>query len=404
MKKLVIILIFTCFIVFQTGCSTTEESENNSSVAASGFTNIAANTDDNTAANTSTNTAANTSTNTAANTSASTKSVQWPTEKWSTATPESQGLNEQQLVKTDKTIIENYPNVYSLLIIKNGYMVYEKYYNGAKETSYNPVFSVTKSVLSALTGIAVREKLIQSTQQKVSELIPKYFNKIDSPKKKDITIENVLTMTGGLESIDKNYYGFFASRDWLQYSLERPLTDEIGSKFVYNTGLTQMLSAVISEKSGMNTEAFAEKYLFEPLNIKVKRWDTDPAGSYGGGTGLYLTARDMAKFGMLYLNNGRWENKQIIPEDWVKASSTKQVGLDNNQDYGYLFWIKNMTSKTTDKSYYTYRADGAGGQKIVIIPELDMVVVVTADEHRSSLQGASDTQTLIEEYVIPAVK
>ncbi len=384
MKKLAIILIITCFSVFQTGCSTTEESGNNSSVAASGFTNSAAST--------------------AANTAVSTKSVQWPTEKWPTATPESQGLNEQQLVNTDKTIIENYPNVYSLLIIKNGYMVFEKYYNGAKETSYNPVFSVTKSVLSALTGIAVREKLIESTQQKVSELIPKYFDTIDSPKKKDITIENVLTMTGGLESIDKNYYGFFTSRDWLKYSLERPLTDEIGSKFEYNTGLTQILSAVISEKSGMNTKAFAEKYLFDPMDIKVQRWDRDPTSSYGGGTGLYLTARDMAKFGVLYLNNGRWENQQIIPEDWVKASSTKQVGLDNNQDYGYLFWIKNMTSKTTGKSYYTYRADGAGGQKIVIIPKLDMVVVVTADEYRSSLQGASDTQTLIEEHVIPAVK
>ncbi len=380
MKKLVIILIFTCFIVFQTGCSTTEKSENNSSVAASSFVNSASDT------------------------ATKAKSVQWPTEKWSTATPESQGLNEQQLVNTDKTIIKNYRNVYSLLIIKNGYMVFEKYYNGARETSYNPVFSVTKSVLSGLTGIAVRDKLIESTHQKVSELIPKYFDTIDSPKKKDIAIENVLTMTGGLESIDKNYYGFFTSHDWLEYSLERPLTDEIGSKFEYNTGLTQILSAVISEKSGMSTEAFAEKYLFGPLDIKVQRWDRDPTGSYGGGTGLYLTARDMAKFGMLYLNNGRWDNKQIIPEDWVKASSTKQVELDNDQDYGYLFWIKNMTNKTTGKSYYTYRADGAGGQKIVIIPELDMVIVVTADENKSSLKGAADTQTLIEEYVIPAVK
>ncbi len=386
MKRLIIILLTVCVCVFQTGCSVYESSDISSKetaaskVASSDITEAAQFTTENE------------------------NTIQWPTEKWSTVTPESQGLNEQQLINTDKTIIEDYPNVYSLLIIKNGYMVYEKYYNGAKETSYNPVFSVTKSVLSALTGIAVREKLVQSTHQKVSELIPKYFDTIDNPRKKDITVENVLTMTGGLESIDKNYYGFFTSRDWLQYSLERPLIDEMGSKFVYNTGLTQILSAVISEKSGMDTKAFAEKYLFDPLNIKVKRWDTDPTGCYGGGTGLYLTARDMAKFGMLYLNNGRWENKQIIPEDWVKASSIKQVGLDNNQDYGYLFWIKKLTNKTTGKSYYTYRADGAGGQKIVVIPELDMVIVVTANEYSSSSKGASDTQTLIEDYVIPAVK
>lgn len=386
MRRLIIILLTVCVCVFQTGCSVSESSDIGSKetaaskVASSDITEAAQSTNEN----------------------ANTK--QWPNKKWSTATPESQGLNEQQLINTDKTINENYSNVYSLLIIKNGYMVFEKYYNGASENSYNPVFSVTKSVLSALTGIAVREKLVDNTRQKVSELIPVYFNEIDNPKKKDISIENVLTMTGGLESIDKNYYGYFTSRDWLQYSLKKPLTDEIGSKFVYNTGLTQILSEVISEKSGMDTKAFAEKYLFEPLNIKVKRWDTDPTGSYGGGTGLYLTARDMAKFGMLYLNNGKWDNKQIIPEEWVKASSTKQVGLDNNQDYGYLFWIKNMTNKTAGKTYYTYRADGAGGQKIVIIPELDMVVVVTADENRSSLRSAVDTQTLIEEYVIPAVK
>lgn len=386
MKRLIGIIMTVCVCLSQMGCSVSESSDiaSNETAASKAASSDIAEMSQWPTENANT--------------------IQWPTEKWSTATPESQGLDEQQLVNTDKRILEDYPNVYSLLIIKNGYMVYEKYYNGAKETSFNPVFSVTKSVLSALTGIAVREKLVQSTHQKVSELIPKYFNTIDNSKKKNITVENVLTMTGGLESIDKNYYGFFTSRDWLQYSLERPLTDEIGSKFVYNTGLTQILSAVITEKSGMNTQAFAEKYLFDPLNIKVKRWDTDPTGCYGGGTGLYLTARDMAKFGMLYLNNGRWENKQIIPEDWVKASSTKQVGLDNNQDYGYLFWIKNMTNKTTGKSYYTYRADGAGGQKIVVIPELDMVIVVTADENSSSLKGASDTQTLIEEYVIPTVK
>ncbi len=331
------------------------------------------------------------------------EAAQWPTEKWSTSTPEKQGLNEQQLAKTDMRVKDNYPNVFSLLVIKDGYLVFEKYYNGAKQDSYNPVYSVTKSVLSALTGIAIREKLIENTNQKVSELIPEYFKFIDNPKKRDITVKNVLTMTGGLDSIDNNYYGFFTSRNWLEYTIQRPLTDEVGSKFVYNTGLTQFLSGIITEKSKMSTKDFADKYLFSHLNIEVKRWDKDPSDYYGGGTGLNLTARDMAKFGYLYLNNGLWEGKQIIPKEWVEASTSKQFDVGDGVDYGYLFWIKTIKNSTTGKSYYTYRADGAGGQKILVIPELQMIVVVTANENKTSRDN-KDTQSLIEDFVIPAVE
>ena len=334
---------------------------------------------------------------------ADTLAAKWPAKDWSTSTPGKQGLDEQQFTRVNTRIKENYPNVYSLLVIRNGFLVFEKYYNGAEENSYNPVYSVTKSVMSALTGIAIREKLISGTEQKAAELIHEYFDSIDNLKKKDITIENVLTMTGGLESIDNNYNGYFSSSDWLRYALNKPLTDELGSKFVYNTGLTHILSGIIAERSNQNTKDFADKYLFEPLNIEVKRWDRDPSGCYGGGTGLYLTARDMAKYGNLYLNKGNWDGRQLIPEEWVAASSTKKVEVDKGVDYGYLFWISDMENKTTEKTYNTYRADGAGGQKIVVIPETNMVIVVTANINARSKDGA-DTQRLVEDYVIPAIK
>ncbi|EMS71604.1 serine hydrolase domain-containing protein [Ruminiclostridium cellobioparum] len=329
--------------------------------------------------------------------------AKWPTKDWSTSTPEKQGLDERQLARTHTRIKENYPNVYSLLVIRNGFLVFEEYYNGAGKNSYNQVYSVTKSVMSALTGIAIREKLVAGTGQKAAELIPEYFDPVDNTKKRDITIENVLTMTGGLESIDNNYNGYFSSSDWLRYALDKPLTDQLGSKFVYNTGLTQILSAVISEKSGMKTKEFADKYLFKPLNIEVKRWDMDPAGCYGGGTGLYLTARDMAKFGYLYLNEGNWDGSQLIPEEWAAASITRKIEAGEGVDYGYLFWISDMENKTARKTYHTYRADGAGGQKIVVIPETNMVIVVTANINARSRDGA-DTQRLIEDYVIQAIK
>lgn len=327
---------------------------------------------------------------------------QWPTEKWSISSPEAQQIDSNLLNKADARIEENYPNIYSLLVVRHGFLVYEKYYRGMNEDSDNQVYSVTKSVMSALTGIALREKIITGTDQKVSELLPGYFSAIDNPKKKDITVKNVLTMSGGLETIDSDYAGYFTSGDWLDYAIKKPLTDEPGSKFTYNTGLTHFLSGIITEKSGMNTKEFADKYLFGPLNIKVKKWDIDRKGYYGGGSGLYLTPRDMAKFGFLYLNNGKWEDKQLIPQEWAAESTQKHIQPSDEVDYGYLFWIAPMTDKTRSKSYPTYRADGAGGQKIVVIPELDMLVVITANENSSSKDGA-DTQALIPDYILPAV-
>lgn len=373
MKKTILAFLLASIVFTGTGCSDNKES--NRSVPAESLSTQAADT----------------------------LAAKWPTKDWSKSTPEKQGLDEQQFTRIVTRIKDNYPNVYSLLVIKNGFLVFEEYYNGAAKISYNPVYSVTKSVMSALTGIAIREELISGMNQKVSELIPEYFGSSDNLRKKDITIENVLTMTGGLESIDNDYNGYFSSSDWLRYALDKPLTDDPGSKFVYNTGLTQILSGIISEKSSMKTKDFADKYLFKPLNIAVKRWDRDSTDCYGGGSGLYLTARDMAKFGYLYLNKGNWDGRRLIPEEWIAASITKKVEVDKGVDYGYLFWIADMENKTTGRTYYTYRADGAGGQKIVIIPEANMIIVVTANINAGSRDGA-DTQRLVEDYVIPAIK
>lgn len=331
------------------------------------------------------------------------QTAQWPNKEWDVSAPEEQGIDSELLEKADQRIQENYPNVYSLLVVRNGFLVYEKYYQGMDKDSYNPVYSVTKSVMSALTGIAIEKNILNNTDQKVSELIPEYFVSIDNEKKKDITLENVLTMTGGLESIDNNYPGYYSSYDWLDYALCKPLVDEPGDKFVYNTGLTHFLSGVITEKSEMGTKKFAEKYLFNPINIKVKRWDYDSRKCYGGGAGLYLTPQDMAKFGYLYLNKGNWDGKQIIPEEWVTESTSKHISTDSGFDYGYLFWIYDSKNANTGKTFSTYSALGAGGQKIIIIPDLDLIVVITADYYSASLDG-SDDELLVQDYVLPAIK
>lgn len=325
----------------------------------------------------------------------------WPTVEWSTSTPEQQGLDSSILSKADKRIKENYPNVYSLLVVRHGYLVYERYYQGMGREDANPVYSVTKSVMSALTGIAIREKLIQNTGQKVSEFLPEYFTEVDDPHKKDIAIKDVLTMSGGLESIDNDYNGYFSSRDWLQYAIEQPLTEQPGTKFVYNTGLTQFLSCIITRTSKLKTADFADKFLFGPTGISVKNWDHDREGYYGGGSGIYMKPVDMAKFGYLYLNKGSWDGKQVIPEEWIAESTKKQITVDQEDDYGYLFWIETIKDKMHGKDYFTYSASGAGGQKIMVVPELDMVAVVTANIQSASRDG-EDTKDIISEYVIPA--
>ena len=326
----------------------------------------------------------------------------WPTDSWSRSSPEQQGIDSGMLSRAEDKIKDNYPNVYSMLVIRNGYLVYEKYFNGMDKNDANPVFSVTKSVMSALTGIAVRDGLIGNIDQKVSAFLPEHFAQIDNPQKADITIKNVLTMTGGLESIDSDYVSYFRSPDWLDYVLEKPLDYTPGEKFVYNTGLTHFLSVIITETSGMSTKDFAYRNLFNKIGISPE-WDTDSSGYNIGGFGLYMKPADMAKFGYLYLNNGLWDGTQVIPEAWVMESTQKQVTANDTADYGYLFWLETVRDTANNREYYTYRAAGSGGQYIMVIPELQMIAVITANDNGSSIDGA-DTLDLITDYVIPAVQ
>ncbi len=327
----------------------------------------------------------------------------WPTEEWSISTPEEQGVDNKILSDAGKRINENYPNVYSLLVVRHGYLIYEKYYQGMNKDSANPIYSVTKSVMSALTGIALKEKLIQNVDQNMAGFFSEYFAEVDNNQKKEITIKNILTMSGGLEAIDDNYSAYFSSGDWLDYAIKRPLTDEPGTKFVYNTGLTHFLSGIITKTSKMKTIDFADQFLFSQIGMSIKKWDVDQKGYYGGGSGLYMKPVDMARFGYLYLRDGMWDGKQIIPKEWIVESTKRQIIVDPEMDYGYLFWVQTIKDKVHNKDYFAYSAIGSGGQKIVVIPELDMVVVVTANVQSAAIDKAN-TQDIISDYVIPAVK
>ncbi len=330
-----------------------------------------------------------------------TQKAPFPTNEWSRAYPEELGVSSEMLDKADKRIKRDYPNIESMLVIKEGYLIYEKYYNSNHERKISDTYSVTKSFISALTGIAIEKGYISNIDDKVSEYIPEYFTMLEDQRKKDITIKQALTMTGGLESIDSNYTSFFISEDWLESALAKPMTHSPGEAFVYNTGLTQLLSSVISRTTGMSVMDFAKENLFEKIGMNVTYWQSDKSGNNGGGSGLCLNSQDMARFGYLYLNKGMWDGEQVIPSSWIEDSVKSQIKANETQDYGYLFWIEEITDTVNNRTYSMYQAYGSGGQIIMVIPELDMVIVITCNRAISP-NVKPMTRAIITDYILPS--
>ena len=313
-----------------------------------------------------------------------------------------QSFDTASAARMEKEIDRNYPNLYSILVQQDGAIVYEKYYQGHNADTYTHVFSVTKSVMSALVGIALDKGLIQNIDQPIADYLPEYFPDPDKYNKKEITIRHALTMTSGLSPTDQTLNRWMASPDWFAYTVNQPKDFPAGKKFSYNTGLTHLLSGVITRASGMSTKEFADRYLFGPLGITNYRWETDPKGYYGGGHLIYLPPRDMAKFGQLYLQHGRWNGSQVVPETWVEESIHPQVAVDDLTSYGYLWWIYSTYDSKNNKALPTYAAHGMGNQHIVVIPERDLVVTITCDPDVLS-KDRTDPAVMVEKYILPAL-
>lgn len=307
----------------------------------------------------------------------------WPTHGWRTSAPEEQGMDSSELAELIKDL-ENY-GVRSIVVIRNGYIVLEGYtYPYTKDTHFN-VKSVNKSILSALVGIAIREKLIESVEQSVAELLPEYFENADSLKRQ-ITVQDMLTMETGLPSVEEGKYQieWDRSEDWVKHVIDAPMVTSPDTYFDYSTGITHIMSAIITEKSGLDTLEFAQRHLFNSMGIKIQRWTKDPKGIYIGGSEMDMTTRDMAKFGYLYLNMGLWDGQQLVPKEWVESSTKNYVkGTrfgDAVSQYGYWWWL--------GQDYYM--ASGWGGQYIIINPSLNLVVAMTSLDVKGPLNLYKD--------------
>ncbi len=313
------------------------------------------------------------------------------------------GLDTALLAEMMKKIIDgDYPNVHSILIIKDGRLVFEEYFYEYNKDSLHELRSATKSFVSALTGIAIKKGYIKSVHATVLPYFPEYTIQNNAPAKKQITIENLLTNQSGLDCDISNSKSagnetkMDYSDDWVQFTLDLPMIDSPGGKGMYCSGNPITLGRIIEKATNTPLPVFARENLFTPLGISHLKWNFKPekinAEDY---CQLYLRPRDMAKFGLLYLQNGSWNGQQIIDPAWVKQSLEKH-SVVQGIDYGYLWWIKYLDASGV--KYYGKAAQGNGGQKIYIWQEQNMVTVITGGNYNT--QSPSDE--LIRKYILPA--
>jgi CubicO group peptidase (beta-lactamase class C family) len=324
----------------------------------------------------------------------------WPDTEWRSSTPEEQGLDSASILSMLQEIQKEDLNIHSVLVVRHGYLVTEVYFPPYTQEIKHPVHSITKIVTSAITGVAIRDGYIKSVRQSVLDFFPEIAMETKDQYLKDITVEHLLTMSAGFNTTTlPDFYNKDASFDSAKHILTYDsLLSKPGETFFYDSGLPHLMSAILQKTSGQTLETYAQTDLFEPLGITDYGWQSDPQGITTGNSGLILRPRDMAKLGYLYLHNGQWNGKQILPAKWVQASTSKHMetkGLMNaaeDDGYGYYWWID---------SFGGYSAHGFGGQYIFVLPKLDMVVVFTG--------GLADPDfpaphQLVETYLLPAAQ
>lgn len=317
----------------------------------------------------------------------------WPTAEWRTAAPGDHGVDEKRLTEMDTAVRSNRLALHSILVIRHGYIVHETYFGPHDAAENHDLYSVTKSFVSTLIGIAHDKGLLPGLEQTVLSLLPGEAYDNPSAGKSAMTLEDVLTMRTGLDwdEGDAAYRALWTSPDWVEFMLDKPMVEDPGRTWNYCSGCSHLLSAFIEKAAGMPTKQFAEAELFGPLGIKDYSWSVDSDGTAIGGWGLRLTSRDMAKLGMLYLHGGQWDGKQIVSREWVRAATATHTPTDGKLGYGYQWW--------THPTYEGYAALGLGGQTVFVVPRQDLIVVTTA-----GLQGHEPVWKLIDQYVMPAVQ
>ncbi len=320
-------------------------------------------------------------------------------------------MHAEKLGTLDTLLRSGRRHIRGMVVVRKGCIAFEWYGPGWGPEDTHNVASVTKSVISALVGIAIEAGSIRSVDQRVLEFFPEYLPGDGDPQKRTITLRHLITMTApvawktgawGYEPLNR----LRRQPNWVQYGLDLLGRSGERGRFQYSSVCPHLISAILTRTTGLCARAFANERLFRPLGMKeipdhdmtsfqlddvfgknVTGWIKDPGGITTGGWGLTITPRDMARFGFLYLNRGRWDGMQVIPDAWIEES-TRQ----NANGYGYYWWLRG-----TDATF-SYSAAGSGGNLICCVPGKDLVVAIAS----KVAMRTQDPWLPVEEYVIPA--
>jgi CubicO group peptidase (beta-lactamase class C family) len=327
---------------------------------------------------------------------------------WQSAAAKDVGLSPAALDRL-RNAAAALPFAHSLLVVKNGCIVAEDYFNGYSRDRPQELSSIAKAVISALVGIAIDQGLFQGPAQPIVQLLPARLQALAGPDKGRITLADLMTMRTGLAStdIDVHHFAWRWDDDPAALSLRQDFIAEPGKTFRYSTGNVHLLSVALTERSGMPTSVYAERNLFGPAGIAYSKWGKDNAGYDFGGIEIEMTPRNLARFAYLYAHGGRLGGRQVIPAGWIEESTRPR--LDTGADgqyfkYGFLWWWMEI------EGVPVYAARGWGAQTILVLPDLDLLLLTTGDwlvTGDRALRNATGYRALLVDYIrseLPVLK
>jgi CubicO group peptidase (beta-lactamase class C family) len=341
---------------------------------------------------------------------------------WSIATPEDVGFDPAALCQwSERRIATPRDNIHTILVVRQGKLVFEQYFTGDDERGGRPVGQVTydrtmlhdlrsvsKTVTALLVGIALAQKQLASLDQPIFDFFPEYAD-LRTPDKARITLRHLLTMSTGLDwdetrtpYTDPNNSAVRMIRavDSYRYVLSEPVVTPPGDKYTYSSGSTELLGAILHKATGQRLDALARTVLFEPLGIVDVEWMRNADGNTAASWGLRLRPRDMAKLGQLVLAHGLWQGRQIVPREYLDEVTAPQIQGAGAYFYGYQMWVGRSLVHKREIDWAA--GFGLGGQRVFVIPSVDLVVVLTAGLYKSPLQGTL-TSDILNDVVLPAM-
>ncbi|MCC7408822.1 MAG: serine hydrolase [Phycisphaeraceae bacterium] len=345
------------------------------------------------------------------------RTMNTPDQPWPLSTPEQEGIDPEPIAEMIRMIRDQrYSNIHSFLMARHGRLVCEEYFPGQDGRNGLVTFdrdrphqlrSVTKSITSALVGLAIDQGFIASVDTPIHTFFPEHAPLFADAKRR-ITIEHLLTMTAGLAWDQSGAHQsepgsandearMENSPDFVEYVLSRPMADEPGTRFNYNSGCAILLAAILKKATGVHADQFAQEHLFGPLGVRDAGWWRTKTDLPQTHAGLLLRPYDAAKLGQLYLDHGRWANQQRISPGWIEQSTQPHHG---NARYGYLWWLD--TLRAPRGAVKLYAAEGNGGQFIFVVPDLDLVVVFTGGNYGSP--AANQAYPMLIKHILPAIR